>query len=135
MHRRGLQPGRVLALLGEQIRKRSHLRIFPGSPAESTFCDQRHGNTMARRLDSSLSWHSLRPFGISSGNTLRPCQQWQTTNACMLPPTEFIFISTLLYHQSVVSPHTVLFCLECKLTKQLSKQQNIYYNKCLGIKK
>lgn len=50
-------------------RKSSHLRIFPGSPAESTFCDQRHWNTTTCRLDPSLSWHSLQPFGISSGNT------------------------------------------------------------------
>lgn len=48
---------------------------FP--PAEATFCDQRHGNTTARRLDPSLSWHSLQPFGIPSGNTLSRCQQHQ----------------------------------------------------------
>lgn len=116
----GLQHGGVEALLREQIRNRSHLRIFPGSPAESTFCDQRHGNTTARRLDPSLSWHSLQPFGISSGNSRSRCQQWQTTNACILPPTEFIFISTLLYHQPVVSPHTG-FSFECKKIIKQSK--------------
>lgn len=96
MYHRGLQCRRVQALLTEQIRKSSHLRIFPGSPAESTFCDQRHWNTTTCRLDPSLSWHSLQPFGISRGSR---CQQWQTTNRSIVPHAKFTFISTLFYHQ------------------------------------
>lgn len=74
----------------------------------------------------SISLLAQLAFGISSGNTLSQCQQWQTTNACMLPPTEFIFISTLLYHQSV-SPHTGS-PFQCKTVKQSTKQK-IYYRK------
>lgn len=72
---------------------------FPRFPCRVTFCDQRPGNTADCRLDPSLPWHCLQPFGISCGNTWSLCQQWQTTKTCILPPTEFIFISTLLYHQ------------------------------------
>lgn len=98
--------------LYSESKSETHLRIFPGSPAESTLCDQRHGNTTARRLDPSLSWHSLRPFGISSGNTLSQCQQWQTTSACMFPLTEFIFIPTRLSSACSFTAYRIPFWMQ-----------------------
>lgn len=60
--------GESKVLLTEQIRRVSRLRIFPGLPAESTFCDQRCGNTTAPPLDPTLSWHNLRPVAIAAGD-------------------------------------------------------------------
>lgn len=49
---------------------------FP--PAESTFCDQRHGNITARRLDPSFCRRSLQPFG-------KP--QWKLSESLAASPT------------------------------------------------
>lgn len=57
-------PGEFKLRTAEQVRKCFHLRIFPDSPAESTFCDHSSRNTAGWCLASSLSWHGLKPFGI-----------------------------------------------------------------------
>lgn len=62
---------------------------FP--PAESTFCDQRHGNTTARRLDLSFCQRSLQPFGKS---------QWKVSESLSASPTPaspFIWHSAAFY--------------------------------------
>lgn len=91
----------------EQIRNPSHLRIFPSFPAECTFCDQRCGNTAAHRLDPSLSWHNVWPFGISSGNTPSVPTPTDHQPACFLPKRSFLF-----FLWSVIS----LLCLCCFTT-------------------
>ncbi len=124
-------PQRFAAWASRSSAQRANQKLFPPPDFPRfpcrvyTFCDQRHGNTTARRLDPSFSWHSLQPFGISRGNTISRCQQWQTTNACILPPAEFIFILTLLFHQSVFTTYSTGFPFECKTVTQSTHQQCI----------
>lgn len=79
MHRRGFA---VRASASSARRVDQQLLPPPGfprfPPAESTFCDQRHGNTTVCRLDPSFCRRSLQPFG-------KP--QWKLSESLSALPT------------------------------------------------
>lgn len=130
-HHRGLQHRRVRALLREQIRTSSHLQIFPGFPVESTFCDQRHGNTTARpvaliHLSLGTTWsHLASPaetltVGASSG---RP-----PMHAYFLPQSSFLYqlssIINLSFH------HIRDSLLKCLSNKPNNPAVDIFRGNC-----
>lgn len=87
-------PGEFKLRAAEQVRKCFHLRIFPDSPAESTFCDHSPRNTAGCCLASCLSWHGLKPFGI-------PVKKLDRCQICTVNKTDLLYFND--YDQNVLA--------------------------------